>query len=124
MLYTQYPGQKEPDSIMNCHNGVWVDVSPTYSNLFFRVVGNKTAAFGSVQSESVPSIDQIKRAEQHQSGYPEYKTYELKSNWTNLEWFSQYYRSDARNYGLSLHKTNVENRPRNMAVKIWKCVKN
>lgn len=115
---------------MSCHNGAWVDVSSNYSNLFFRVVGNKSSAFGEVQSESLPSIIEEKKTEQNQPGFPDLTSYDFQNfNLTSLsksieEFLLKYNKEDLRNYGLRLTKRDVENRPRNMAVKIWKCVKN
>ena len=40
-------------------NYKWQEVTQQYSNLFFKVQGNKTEAFGKVQQQSAPRLTKI-----------------------------------------------------------------
>lgn len=57
-IYTQLPFQKSPQELWPWM--VWVDDSAQYDSAFFRVAGSKAAAFGSVQEEFSPYIDEIR----------------------------------------------------------------
>ncbi len=57
-VYVQLPKEKSPQEIWSSEIK-WTDVSSTCENIFFRVVGSKTEAFGKVQEDFSPYIDKV-----------------------------------------------------------------
>ncbi len=58
-IYVQLPKEKSPQEIWSGELK-WTDISSTYDSVFFRVAGSKTEAFGKVQEEFAPYIDEVK----------------------------------------------------------------
>lgn len=131
---------------------VWKDISPNFEGVFFRVAGSRSAPFGAVQEQSAPAIDAIKRnwcfvgadgACNHHDAYNGQSadakdqitlsssrgTGTGNGTWSEPIWTVNKYVANGTGeegpfYGeyLHFHTTNVEVRPRNMAVKVWKRV--
>jgi hypothetical protein len=56
-IYVQLPDQKDPNEIWATMK--WTDISNQYANIFFRVFGDKTEAFGKIQDENISMISKI-----------------------------------------------------------------
>lgn len=115
-LYFQLPNEKSPEEIW--HWLSWTDVSDSYANVFFRVIGNNTARFGAVQEESCPRISEVEHAFETplshynhivlpQSGWSDY-LYEGTEGTSELQALTRFY------------TLNDEVRPRNMAIRVWR----
>lgn len=125
-VYDQYPFELEPSEFWNCSRGHWVDISNTYENLFFRVNGDKSR-FGKVQEENKPRIDWVKYSEckwSEDDCTNDDSDYQIiKEGWSHT--LNTGFTYDlARQSAIKnlFHSTGGEVRPRNMAIKIWKCV--
>lgn len=121
-IYVQYPFELEPKSVLNCsRNGKWKDISKQYDSLFFRVAGSNSTTWKTVQEEDSSYLCQVYHfacgaygkgcnGGYHinipRNGYSD-ETIDLSHSNDNTLYF--------RNCG-------EEVRPRNMAIKIWKCV--
>ncbi len=125
-IYVQLPKEKSPQEIWPWMS--WSDVSDQYDSTFFRVAGNKAEAFGTVQEEFSPYIDEIKS--NVRDGSSSSYTFDAKisrnGGWTGdvltayvLEVPSNGNFNPYRGY-LNFHTAAGEVRPRNMAVKVWK----
>lgn len=122
----QYPFEVEPSKLWNCSNGRWVDISNTYANLFFRVNGN-SSIFGEVQKENVPKIEKVKYNYCKWSDnncFSDQSEYTFQEGWSHTVStgyvFSSTLTDAVKNQFFS---TGGEVRPRNMAIRIWKCSK-
>lgn len=124
MIYIQYPHEVEPASLWNCStNGHWVDISNTYADLFFRVNGNMST-FGALQEENIPRFDKAKSSHCQRGAGCAWHEGEITipiGDWSHIlnmaaDSASSIYRP------ISFHTSGGEVRPRNMAIKIWKCV--
>ncbi|KAH9395941.1 hypothetical protein TYRP_020356 [Tyrophagus putrescentiae] len=56
-IYVQLPNQNSPQEIWPWM--IWTDDSKQYDSTFFRVAGSKAEAFGKVQEDFSPYIDEI-----------------------------------------------------------------
>ncbi len=122
-IYVQLPKEKSPQEIWPWMS--WTDVSSTYDSVFFRVAGSKgAAAFGNVQEEFSPYIDEIKffQNSPESSSHIEDAKISRNGGWTGDVLTSGYYNGNGLfhyNY-LNFHTAGGEVRPRNMAIKVWK----
>ena len=122
-IYVQLPKEKSPQEIWPWMS--WTDVSSTYDSVFFRVAGSKgAAAFGDVQEEFSPYIDEIKFSNYRWGRNSSSETWDAKisrnGGWTGdvlTAWVND--GGDYKGY-LNFHTAAGEVRPRNMAVKVWK----
>lgn len=125
-VYVQYPFEKEPSQLWNCSkDGHWVEISDTYSNLFFRVLGDKSNSFDSVQEESSKNVDLIKNFNCKDNCPVNHAQIRIKPNdWSDNLWIASAQKTgnDIESYLLQFHSAGGEVRPRNMAIKLWKCV--
>lgn len=119
-VYVQYPHEAEPVKLFNCSNGKWLDISSTYANLFFRINGD-LSNFGSIQEENLPSIDQISRSAG--SDFTRYSSVNIvKNGWSQLlETANTDPDKSGYYFAIQFHNKEGEVRPRNMAIKLWKC---
>jgi len=108
-------GQPTPQSIWPRHT--WVDVSGSYSGLFFRVVGGESAAFGHVQENNAPRVTEV----------DEGMVGENHATHIHLPiggWSGRVKSGDHPDWGdwaaLRFHTQGGEVRPRNMAMRLWK----
>lgn len=118
-VYMQYPFESEPSKLWNC-SGRWQDISGNYSDLFLRVNG-AASSFGVVQEENFPGLDQVKYEDcRHRKCEKIVQASFQKGTWQEVMTGYDYYVSNIEY--LSFHQKDGELRPRNIAVKIWKCV--
>ncbi len=127
--YVQLPKEKSPQEIWPSWM-VWSDVSDQYDSNFFRVAGSKSAAFGDVQEEFSPYIDEIKFIDMrgHVDANGQITDAKLLRNggWTGnvlSSWINEVPSSANHNEYRGYHNFHTaagEVRPRNMAVKVWK----
>lgn len=94
----------------------WTDVTPQYAGLFFRAEGQQSDQFGTVQDSSAPRITSISTI---------YRTSYLYSINVPLNGQSSAVSSGSNtgvfgHWGLAFTASNMENRPRNTAIRIWK----
>lgn len=119
-IYAQLPNQPEPGLIWPSVQ--WTDVSDLYAGLFFRVLGNGTAPFKSVQEPFCPRIKAIathKKIKGEGKGSME----ELKPNG---KWSRDFFTGTdggPNKFYLHVKMAGGEVRPRNTAVVIWKRTK-
>ena len=120
-IYTQLPNQAEPTSIWPKLK--WQFVTSQYANMFFRVIGDKTAQFGQNQDEAVPKLSKVNITEA--KGWA--INVNLQSIITPGEWSKLLYTGDnfpdgRANYyqHINFYVSNDEVRPKNTAIKIWK----
>lgn len=125
MIYIQYPKESEPSQLWNC-SGRWSDISANFANLFFRVNGDKTATFGAVQDENTPLFDGAKFRWDFQNEGSKEPPGEIripKKGWSENVFVGHHHEAKGVAYhSLMFHNSGGEVRPRNMAVKVWKCV--
>lgn len=140
MIYMQYPNQLIPSAIWECSEGQWIDISKEYAGLFFRVLGRDSNAFGNVQNDSAPQLKEVDRLPVFELASTEHNMYTTvfpverrefvnlpkKGGSAILKWVSffnprDYYMYDRENYGLRFEVSKDEVRPKNKAVKVWKC---
>lgn len=125
-IYVQYPYELPPQEIWKCSvNGLWKEVSNKYAGLFFRVSGKNAPNWKEVQEQFAPHLadvtfDSCGRFEpkcpntyRQVISIPDNRA---KSGWIYVD--SNY------NFNFYLEHKHGEVRPRNMAIKIWKCVQN
>lgn len=119
----QYPFELEPSELWNCSkNGKWIDISDQYEDLFFRVNGKKTAEFGTVQQESFSKIDKVMRYTclYGNCDYGSASIDIVANNWSDKIYTGSENKEGLR--FLQFHQSSSELRPRNMAIRLWKCV--
>ncbi len=122
-IYVQLPMQAPPTEMWPYLN--WVDISPEYANVFFRVVGNESAEFGALQNESSPRLKKVKM-DKHEIGLDEIIvddsdeiTPGIMSNGVTI--ITGIYDDSYENLKkLKFLVENSETRPKNMAIKVWK----
>lgn len=130
-IYTQLPFQKSPQELWPWM--VWADDSAQYDSTFFRVAGSRAAAFGAVQEEFSPYIDEIRAyntSAQSCKGCSSTARLTPNGGWTeNLVTAYRYQSATAldqqNNKGgdvgfWNIHTAAGEVRPRNMAVRVWR----
>ncbi len=131
-IYVQLPKEKSPQEIWPWMS--WTDVSSTYDSVFFRVAGSKgAAAFGDIQEEFSPYIDEVNSLDCLSSPTNNCHQYEFEDHLqvSRSGGLTKYVRTaNGYNYGkspdkvyvgaLNFHTAAGEVRPRNMAVKVWK----
>ncbi len=124
-IYVQLPQEKSPQEIWPSWMN-WTDISVQYNSTFFRVAGSKAEAFGVVQEEFSPYIDEIVFSALGNNGKSDDETYDAKisreGGWTKdvlTAWLNDGTREVYRGY-LKFHVAAGEVRPKNMAVKVWK----
>jgi len=125
-IYVHLPKEKSPTKIWPSMR--WTDVSSSYANVFFRVVGSDTSAFGQVQNENAPRLGQVDtiwdydaavwaEASKHRGVGDSNATIPItgRSDWVYTG------KDSSTNHGrwMSLKLTTGEVRPRNMAIRIW-----
>lgn len=103
-----------------------MDISNTYSNLFFRVNGDKSN-FGTVQEEHIPRIDKVKYNGCNWSEADcvgDSGEYEINEGWSHTVSTGHFYNGATETIIMKnqFHSIGGEVRPGNMAIKIWKCV--
>ena len=118
-IYTQLDENDHP--VKFWPNNKWMDISEQYSGLFFRVIGGQSRAFDRNQEQSYPGLE-------IESSISSYTKINSKINITIMhgQW-SDYLRTggtypNKKRIGLSFHVTNDEVRPKNTAIRIWKCL--
>lgn len=124
-MYSTRQYELEPSQLWNCsQNGKWVDVSLDYAGLFFRVIGGKAGNWSRVQPENAPHLNKVtidRHGPTPSNIGPIYRTTRSLSPGGSTGWMSVGHNYNFElNFGISGGKV----RPRNKAVKIWKCLKN
>lgn len=117
----QYPFEPEPAEVWNCSKGQWQDISSQYSDLFFRVSGVNTSSWGTVQEDLIPHLYQVRHL--RCSGKDGGGCAAAKDLKVPMRGESKFIKMDRTgDNDLSFWNSGDEVRPRNMAIKIWKCV--
>ena len=117
-IYFQLPHQFMPTSIWKDRE--WTDVTHLYNGSFFRVKDDEH--FDELQSDSFPTISVI----QSQINYnprqilPHNNVTTLQGEWSQFVKTGGY-RVNKRRTQLEFKFSNDEVRPRNYAIRIWKC---
>jgi hypothetical protein len=114
-IYSQFPGQPEPGILWPHFQ--WQDMSPQFSGLFFRVLGQGSDLMGRVQQENSPRLSSVS----YQQGMDQISLIELIPGVKSMRLFSG---GTSGDYGS--HSFNVsggEVRPKNMAFKLYKRIK-
>lgn len=123
-VYVQYPHESEPSQLWKCSDGLWQEISNQYADLFFRVTGSKAGTFGSEQEESFPSFDEVAWTYCTRQFCPKGNNSITVPSEDN-QWSDKIFtgsNGDGDYQYLKFHKTKSEVRPRNMAIRLWKCV--
>ena len=115
-IYTQLPGQPDPEQIWPTFH--WSDISCMYPGHFFRVLGGKSASFGTIQRDNTRELE---RVEWLPTCAEEVSKYNVEPN-TNQAILTgnEYDTHRTRKYGLRFYNKQSEVRPINQAVRIWK----
>ncbi len=116
-IYSQLPSQPTPQTIWPNYN--WTDISSRYSGLFFRVLGDNSSSFETIQEENSPRLIKV-RTRQAGSG-----TFAAREVNATADWSRDYYTggTDGSPIQLDLIVSSGEVRPRNQAIKVWKRIK-
>jgi len=111
--------QPEPNTLWP--TAQWENVSPSYSGLFFRVLGGNSAEFGTIQGENSPRLQSIEW-EDFGSSLNHSIAISANGDWSDYVFTSCH---DTCSYydSLRFKLTAGEVRPRNLAIRIWKRVK-
>lgn len=129
-VYIQYPFELPPTQLWNCSESQWTDISNTYNGLFFRVLGSNSAAWKQLQDENTTYIQYVRTTDNCDNGSHcldlRWDKKPLNKGWSEPMFTSCYPSSKNANgndgIGMQFYTASGEVRPRNMAVKIWKCV--
>ncbi len=120
-IYVQLPNLSSPQELWPLNS--WVDISSSYDSTFFRVVGSKAEAFGKVQEEFSPYIDEIQRfCQSAPCVYTNKVKLSRTGGWSGDIYTALEYQGGNNNESLNFHMAGGEVRPRNMAVKVWRRV--
>lgn len=121
-VYVQYPFELEPAKVWNCSKGgQWKDISNQYEGLFFRVSGGNATNWGAIQTESAPYLWLVRQWTCGSIGSgcsSKYQDVIVPFHGTA----SPVKVSVSSDFELWFYNSGYEVRPRNMAIKIWKCV--
>ncbi len=124
-IYVQLPKEAPPSEVWPSFT--WKEISSSYSNVFFRVVGDRAAAFGSTQEASSPRLVGVKATDDASN---KSTSIQLKAGkWSEglyVRTLEQNSKTQSGQNDLKSLKFLVEGsevRPKNMAIKIWKRVK-
>ncbi len=120
-IFIQLPNRNSPQEIWP--SMTWTDISTQYSNVFFRVLGDKTASFGNVQEENVNKITNIISRYGSYGNVPSWGPSYMdvtcpESGWSEWIWFGN--SEGGRSIFNQFYYSGGEVRPRNMAIKVWK----
>jgi hypothetical protein len=113
-IYVQLPNQPEPNSLWPTVK--WTEISKNYDGVFFRVVGNGSAEFGSTQLEASPRLTKVRNCNGCKS---DGGTVDI----TPGTWSYYLFNSNEGprvSDGISFYVSKEEVRPKNMAIRIWK----
>lgn len=125
-IYVQLPKEAPPSEVWPSFT--WKEISSSYSNVFFRVVGDRAAAFGSTQEASSPRLIGVKATDDASN---KSTSIQLKAGkWSEglyvrtspLEQNSKTQSGQNDLKSLKFLVEGSEVRPKNMAIKIWKRV--
>ncbi|XP_054165986.1 uncharacterized protein LOC128963497 [Oppia nitens] len=120
-VYVQLPGQPEPGVIWPTLQ--WTNISSEYSGLFFRVIGNDSEPFETIQTDHSPRIAAIVTQVKPKPGITRNYNEQIRPN---DKWSPPLYTgSDGgdNNYYISFKMFSGEVRPKNTAIYIWKRTK-
>lgn len=121
-IYAQLPNEDGPAKIWPW--ATWQDVSATYKGVFFRILGENSAAFGETQEEASPRLTRVERI--YKQGESHRNDIEIVKN-SASDWI--YTGDDVKtgsgnnvNHTISIRfiTSGEEVRPRNMAIRVWK----
>jgi hypothetical protein len=120
-IYTQLPSQPEPKTVWP--QVQWQEVTSSYAGLFFRAQGSGSAAFGTPQGDSTRQISRIEYTRRNSEDNLPLGMDLPATGWSG--WMRSAYddTGDGGFYWYQSHRyhhTNVEVRPKNTAVRIWK----
>ena len=119
-IYAQISEKDHPEKFWP--NNEWRDISEQYSGLFFRVFGEKSLVLGQTQEQSYPGLVEIESTVSLNTKiHIKFNITTIPGQWSNFVKTGGIYRNKKR-IGLSFHVTNDEVRPKNTAIRIWKCL--
>ncbi len=130
--YLQLPGDLSPESLWPA--AAWTEVSDTYSGLFFRVIGNGSADFGTVQPDWSPRLAKLVRTVHRTKQLKVISPLELKPGKLSPPMPLQFEPKDEatvqggegnedkgfKHSELAFLVAGGEVRPRNVAIKVWR----
>ncbi len=132
--YLQLPGDLSPESLWP--SAAWTEVSDTYAGLFFRVIGNGSADFGTVQPDWSPRLAKLVRTVHRTKQLKVISPLELKPGRLSPPMPLQFEPKDEatvqggggdngepsgfKHSELAFLVAGGEVRPRNVAIKVWR----
>ncbi len=119
-VYVQFPDKKPPQEIWP--SMTWNDISKQYENLFFRVLGNKTEAFGKIQEENISRISEVEALFNDDKGFNRNEgRSQVGVKCPNDGWSDWIYTGSRHNRSTYIRflSSGGEVRPKNMAIKVW-----
>ena len=118
-IYAQINDNDNPNKYWP--NNEWIDVSEQYSGLFFRVIGGQSRALDRNQEQSYPSTEIESTVNLSKNVHNKINITIIPGQWSDYVRTGGTYPNKKR-IGLSFHMTNDEVRPKNTAIRIWKCL--
>ena len=102
-------------------NNIWQEVSEQYAGLFFRVIGGNSRALDRTQDQSYPGLVIENSVKLSMKVHNKINITIIPGQWSDYVRTGGTYQNKKR-IGLSFHVTNDEVRPKNTAIRIWKCL--
>ena len=102
-------------------NNEWQDISEQYAGLFFRVIGGNSRALDRTQDQSYPGLVIENSVKLSMKVHNKINITIIPGQWSDYVRTGGTYQNKKR-IGLSFHVTNDEVRPKNTAIRIWKCL--
>jgi hypothetical protein len=114
-IYIQINGQQSPNQLWSSFE--WEDVSAEYGGLFFRVSGNGSAPFGTIQEGSAPRLVAVQKTAS--TGCTASCPVHADNEWSqNVAITGAYSENSYRS--LQFKVSSDEVRPKNQAIRVWK----
>ncbi|XP_037036061.1 uncharacterized protein LOC119074162 [Bradysia coprophila] len=114
-IYVQLRNQSEPGALWV--NTTWQEITSQYAGLFFRAVGEGSAAFGVTQLENSPRLTDVGTA--RLPGFVNQIPIQPTGSWSVSLPVGEPNPSASVHFGLSFAVRSGEVRPRNTAMRIW-----
>ena len=120
-IYVQLPKDKPPSELWP--SMTWQDISASYENVFFRVVGSDAASFGQLQEYNAPRLETVYTGD-HANEINSSQNGNSNLTIPKTGWSTGIHTG---NYGTGTllfihfkHSDIAEVRPKNMAIKVFK----
>lgn len=118
-IYIEYYAQVDPETLWPSLS--WLDVSSSYSGMFFRAIGGDSENWGAAQADCAPRITEMSYTEKDDGDlYPSPLTIP-KNGWSEFGRVGYYQRQGPwSREGLQFKTEHCEVRPKNLAIRLWK----